>query len=100
MTVRNIHNYFVRYIEYDDAELEAYFMDNSISRDKKAILYFAPNGSNIVDKVYFEKHGIPYDLPINIGNTLQRKKIGRNDPCPCGSGKKYKKCCIGKGIYD
>jgi Mlc titration factor MtfA (ptsG expression regulator) len=24
------------------------------------------------------------------------KKIGRNDPCPCGSGKKYKKCCLGK----
>lgn len=23
-------------------------------------------------------------------------KVGRNDPCPCGSGKKYKKCCIGK----
>ena len=23
-------------------------------------------------------------------------KIGRNDKCPCGSGKKYKKCCIGK----
>ncbi|MFQ7436849.1 MAG: SEC-C metal-binding domain-containing protein [Ruminococcus sp.] len=22
-----------------------------------------------------------------------RKKVGRNDPCPCGSGKKYKKCC-------
>lgn len=78
---------------------EAYFMNN-ISRDKKTILYFAPNGSNIVDKVYFEKHGIPYDFPINIGNTLQRKKIGRNDPCLCGSGKKYKKCCIGKGIYD
>lgn len=25
-------------------------------------------------------------------------KIGRNDPCPCGSGKKYKKCCIKKNI--
>ena len=25
-------------------------------------------------------------------------KIGRNDPCPCGSGKKYKKCCINKEI--
>jgi len=24
------------------------------------------------------------------------KKIGRNDPCPCGSGKKYKHCCLGK----
>jgi len=23
-------------------------------------------------------------------------KIGRNDPCPCGSGEKYKKCCLGK----
>jgi hypothetical protein len=25
--------------------------------------------------------------------TFQRLNIGRNDPCPCGSGKKYKKCC-------
>ena len=24
-------------------------------------------------------------------------KVGRNDPCPCGSGKKYKQCCLGKG---
>ncbi|MDE0519675.1 MAG: SEC-C metal-binding domain-containing protein, partial [Candidatus Dadabacteria bacterium] len=22
-----------------------------------------------------------------------QKKVGRNDPCPCGSGKKYKRCC-------
>ena len=26
------------------------------------------------------------------------KKICRNDPCPCGSGKKYKKCCIDKDL--
>ncbi len=25
------------------------------------------------------------------------EKIGRNAPCPCGSGKKYKKCCYVKG---
>jgi SEC-C motif domain protein len=24
-------------------------------------------------------------------------KVGRNDPCPCGSGKKYKQCCLAKG---
>jgi hypothetical protein len=24
------------------------------------------------------------------------KKVGRNDPCPCGSGKKFKKCCYEK----
>jgi hypothetical protein len=27
---------------------------------------------------------------------MSRKRISRNDPCPCGSGKKYKKCCYGK----
>jgi preprotein translocase subunit SecA len=27
------------------------------------------------------------------------QKVGRNDPCPCGSGKKYKKCC-GAGTAD
>src|SRR5690625_860480 len=25
-------------------------------------------------------------------------KIGRNDKCPCGSGKKYKRCCLGKEV--
>lgn len=29
------------------------------------------------------------------GHTLvTRKKIGRNDPCPCESGKKFKRCCL------
>ncbi|WP_029917513.1 YchJ family protein [Pelobacter seleniigenes] len=27
------------------------------------------------------------------GQPIKVTKIGRNDPCPCGSGKKYKKCC-------
>lgn len=31
---------------------------------------------------------------------IRAKKIGRNDPCPCGSGKKFKICCRDKGIYD
>ena len=26
-----------------------------------------------------------------------RRRIGRNEPCPCGSGKKYKKCCLRRG---
>jgi len=28
--------------------------------------------------------------------VVKDKKIGRNEPCPCGSGKKYKQCCINK----
>lgn len=27
------------------------------------------------------------------GTIVKEKKVGRNDPCPCGSGKKYKFCC-------
>jgi preprotein translocase subunit SecA len=37
------------------------------------------------------------DLPANGPvSTVRRRgtKVGRNDPCPCGSGKKYKKCCM------
>jgi hypothetical protein len=44
----------------------------------------------------------PYEVEDDFGNapvqTVVRPgpKIGRNDPCPCGSGRKYKKCCLGK----
>jgi hypothetical protein len=31
---------------------------------------------------------------------MSQKKISRNAPCPCGSGKKYKNCCYGKGFED
>ena len=30
----------------------------------------------------------PKPQPVHV-----EKKVGRNDPCPCGSGKKYKNCC-------
>ncbi|MDD3808043.1 MAG: SEC-C metal-binding domain-containing protein [Candidatus Pacebacteria bacterium] len=29
----------------------------------------------------------------NVVISGSTKKVGRNDPCPCGSGKKYKHCC-------
>lgn len=31
-----------------------------------------------------------------ISTVINTAKIGRNEPCPCGSGKKYKKCCLKK----
>lgn len=37
------------------------------------------------------------DFLLNpIAQVTSSKKIGRNEPCPCGSGKKYKKCCLSK----
>ncbi|HBW0175458.1 TPA: YecA family protein [Klebsiella pneumoniae] len=35
----------------------------------------------------------PVEAPQPIRNEA---KVGRNDPCPCGSGKKYKQCCLAK----
>ena len=34
--------------------------------------------------------------PRPVSRTQAHPRIGRNDPCPCGSGRKYKKCCMGK----
>ena len=57
----------------------------------------------------FEKNGWEYsieldpDKPEDVNNLelllnppktkIAKKKVGRNEPCPCGSGKKHKKCC-------
>ncbi len=36
------------------------------------------------------------EVSPSIPPPAPHPKIGRNDPCPCGSGKKYKKCCLDK----
>jgi len=45
---------------------------------------------NIAD--YTQELGVEH--PVAPEAETGRRKIGRNDPCPCGSGKKYKKCCL------
>ena len=41
-----------------------------------------------------QKNGIPvWNSSVSGAYRRMEKKIGRNDPCPCGSGKKYKNCC-------
>jgi len=48
----------------------------------------------------FEKFEKPNLNPLPdkpfVMDMETREKVGRNDPCPCGSGKKHKKCCLGK----
>ena len=57
----------------------------------------------------FEEHGWAYSIEVEPDEpedtvdldrlldppqpTVAEPKVGRNDPCPCGSGKKFKKCC-------
>ena len=60
-----------------------------------------PDGRPEMDALY-----APYGGREKVGELLMqklqetfsaphpaKKKIGRNDPCPCGSGRKYKQCC-------
>ncbi len=44
-----------------------------------------------------EREGLPPvffpEEQFSAQEPIRSEKVGRNDPCPCGSGKKYKKCC-------
>jgi hypothetical protein len=44
-----------------------------------------------MEKIDFNSKPPPPQVPVH-----SPPKVGRNDPCPCGSGKKYKKCCLSK----
>ena len=57
--------------------------------------------------IYYKRYPEERPMPRGVlaySDTVpfvrQTKKPGRNDPCPCGSGLKFKRCCLGKGIYD
>jgi hypothetical protein len=46
--------------------------------------------------IWDRPHVASYSGSPSFSSTFRRTspKVGRNDPCPCGSGKKYKKCCL------
>ena len=80
-----------------------------LGTQKKPAVVRVQNDRRVEEVVaVFEKHGWHFilelepDKPEDISDLekllnppkpLQVVKTGRNDPCPCGSGKKYKKCC-------
>jgi len=66
---------FVAHFTFD-GELRAH-------RERSKFRYDADDG-----RWYFVEEIRPKNAPIVKG-----EQPGRNDPCPCGSGKKYKKCC-------
>lgn len=47
----------------------------------------------------FDPEDRPYMKPMEVAPTPEQRakmKVGRNDNCPCGSGTKFKKCCMMK----
>jgi len=62
-------------------------------RDAKADwLYNLPSWKKVLDA---EKRN-EITKSFRDSKTIHVDKVGRNDPCPCGSGKKYKQCCMNK----
>ncbi len=65
-------------------------------RMKEVVSLFEKNGWTFVMGIEPDKPEDISDLEILLNTpkpVKAEKKIGRNDPCSCGSGKKYKKCC-------
>jgi hypothetical protein len=67
----------------------------------RAITYQLPNAMRVVafkgsdsSLLSWEENSAAGNA--SAGNQVLTKKLGRNDPCHCGSGKKYKKCCLDK----
>ncbi|PIP38932.1 MAG: hypothetical protein COX19_09930 [Desulfobacterales bacterium CG23_combo_of_CG06-09_8_20_14_all_51_8] len=65
-------------------------------RSKEVAAIFEEKGWKYIIGLEPDKPEDITDLEILLNTTETRvveSKIGRNEPCPCGSGKKYKKCC-------
>ena len=45
---------------------------------------------------FLERNGSSSNVQRPLPTRRELAKVGRNDPCPCGSGKKYKFCCLTK----
>jgi hypothetical protein len=58
------------------------------TRDGKIYTEAEVEAMNVIDRQYVRPMG-RHPTP----EERARRKVGRNDPCPCGSGKKFKKCC-------
>ena len=68
----------------------------------KKVMYLLSNLNNTT-RLWLIKGHTPNELSQDeiLGKIVpfadvRRQKVGRNDPCPCGSGKKYKNCCLHK----
>jgi SEC-C motif len=100
----------------DELNLAGQFIvERNLPMGKPGTTTFVASYASVFDDLYFEQHGVENDSmagaipggvimdmnaslkagkPVFLEKTVSRSpKIGRNEPCPCGSGKKHKRCC-------
>lgn len=84
---------------FEDIKGRIYLKNEEIERDIKDII---TEINNNIEKWCLRGHSITEiklkedKIYEKVEKVNHKGKIGRNDPCPCGSGKKYKKCCLNK----
>ena len=79
----------------DESFIDLDFVDKQLALGREEVL------SRLQDKRYRLVENTIEELewwacfqpPVRPQPSVRKRKIGRNEPCPCGSGKKYKKCC-------
>lgn len=75
-----------------DPEMRPYPGSPTAEMREKLIVGMAASVRGIYE--YFAPHRRMTALAQgDLGSEPKKSKVGRNDPCPCGSGKKYKRCC-------
>lgn len=70
---------------------------NALRNDRR-YSYIDDTVSEMKDWACFNQAKRKERKTYSSNDTEKKIKIRRNDPCPCGSGKKYKKCCYGKSF--
>jgi hypothetical protein len=73
--------------------------DDLLASKEDPMRFFSPENLNYLRKLTEEiqsEHRTQTTVPWSALEEPEKRKVGRNDPCPCGSGKKYKKCCLQK----
>jgi hypothetical protein len=72
--------------------IEAFDNPSNWGMAKSYMMGANENGVDITDQNDLNRYMIEYNKNI-LANSTSSPKVGRNAPCPCGSGKKYKRCC-------
>jgi uncharacterized protein len=84
---------FERTLAYEHAEdpsFRPYKETMSVERREQLLVAMIAGVKNLYD--IFRKEGANKKAK-HMGPLTSYSKVGRNDPCPCGSGEKFKKCC-------
>jgi hypothetical protein len=90
-----------RDVSFDDMDAEGSGLEDDIDRRAwlaaQALLRTLESGESVVPPGLFEEGlspGVDDETAASAPLVHSSAKVGRNDPCPCGSGLKFKKCCL------